>query len=342
MCQHIHDGLKLVVRNTFFDVDSELDPPTLQRSKTAPPSQGGQAHLDSDTDAEEQSVESDMESVESPCSAASTALLSSGLMRTKTFDAFEHWGLACEMEPTLQDAACAVLPAPDALCREKTFDTFEHQACQYACPYVPDLMPASSVQQQPQEEMLEVPLAADIAEQEQEWEALELAPQPFQPQTLNQWRSRKTGATFVYWTVDGRKLRSNDRLTVSPLFKLPSGCEDVPPLPFKMIISPLVVSEGKGGASFRKASGRAIIQLKCEAPCEGQTPISFNLSAGGGRQDQGFTAARGPVTNNFAQSGVCGLPKDRETWDFSSLVDEDSQTFVVCLEVFGSASDSHS
>lgn len=160
--------------------------------------------------------------------------------------------------------------------------------------------------------------------------------QQFQPQSLSHFRHRITGAVSIFWTVDGRKLRSNDRLTVSPLFKLSDGLLNAPLLPFKMIISPKIASDCQGGASFRKAKGRAIIQLKCEAPREEQesNPISFFLSAGSGCiGNPRLHPARGPVTCNFSQSGVCGLPKDSEAWDFLDVVDEKSQTFVVCLQV---------
>jgi len=30
---------------------------------------------------------------------------------------------------------------------------------------------------------------------------------------------------------------------------------------------------------------------------------------------------------------VCGLDKDVEEWDFQSVVDAESMTFVVCLEI---------
>jgi len=171
---------------------------------------------------------------------------------------------------------------------------------------------------------------------EQDWEVLEHSPQPFQPQSLTQLKDRRTGSSFVYWTVDAKKLRSNDRLTVSPLFKLCDGHADAPPLPFKMTVTPKVVSDGKGGASFRKAKGKSIIQLKCEAPREDMEsyPIRFYLSAWSGREEDPRTLPeRGPVTCNFAQSGICGLPKDCEIWDFPEAVDQASQTFVICLEV---------
>lgn len=182
-----------------------------------------------------------------------------------------------------------------------------------------------------------LPLLPDMAiPDEDEWEVLEQPAQPFQPQTLSQWRSRFTGAACVYWTVDGNKLRSNDRSTVSPLFKLSDGHADAPPLPFKMMITPKAGTDSKGGSSFRNAHGRCVIQLKCEAPREelDSYPITFYFSAGSGRQDnERCHAPRGPVTLNFAQSGIAGLPKDCEVFDLLDIMDLQSRTFVVCLEV---------
>lgn len=199
------------------------------------------------------------------------------------------------------------------------------------------LTPAFDAQQQQQHLFQELDAqASDKVLCEHDWEVLEHSSQRFQPQSLSQLKDRRTGSSFVYWTVDAKKLRSNDRLTVSPLFKLCDGHTNAPPLPFKMTVTPKVVSDGKGGASFRKAKGKASIQLKCEAPREDMEsyPIRFYLSAFSGRQEDPRTLPeRGPVTCNFAQSGICGLPKDCEIWDFPEAVDQASQTFVICLEV---------
>jgi hypothetical protein len=172
------------------------------------------------------------------------------------------------------------------------------------------------------------------------WETLEQPPEQFQPQTLSHWRNRTTGCTVIYWTVDAKKLWSNDRLTVSPFFKLSDGHVNAPPLPFKMTVTPKIVCDGKGGASFRMAKGRGYIQLKCEAPRDDEVmesyPIRFCLSAWSGREeDPRSLPARGPVEWNFARSGICGLPKECEydIWDFNDVVDLASQTFVICLEV---------
>jgi len=161
---------------------------------------------------------------------------------------------------------------------------------------------------------------------EGDWEVIEKAA-PFKPQTLSRWRDSTTGATRIIWTVDGKKLRGNDRMTVSPGFLL-SGATDDSALPFKMVIT------AQGGSSFRKTQGKGVVQLKCEGPREGQKSIAFSLSVGSGHHsDSRLQPQRGPVTHNFGQSGICGLPKKCEVWDFSQVLHEQSQTFVVVLDV---------
>lgn len=173
---------------------------------------------------------------------------------------------------------------------------------------------------------------------QQEWEPLGKAPEPFQRHTLNRYRNRRTGDTRIEWIVDGRKLRSNDRNAVSPGFELAVGQTNAQPRPFKMIITPNVSSDGRGGSSFRRAKGCGSVQLKCEAPPEevGNLPVSFHLSAGNGRHDKpNLQGPRGPVIHNFAQSGVSGLTKKTsdDIWDFLSVLDKDSDTFVVQLDI---------
>jgi len=313
-------SLKLVVKNTFIGVDKQTPLMLgLGRASTAPPLYG--APLDDSDREEEQQATLVPSSGDSTCVAShvvSVAPTPSALCRDQTFDFFEHWE---DLEAPIDDAGVSSPHAQES----------------HVAPLSPEF------ETHPYSNQLQPNLMCEVANQPSHvqsgpWEVLVAAPQPFQPQTLSQWRNNTTGSTCICWTVDGRKLRSNDRLTVSPLFALSDGHVDAPPLPFKMIISPKVASDGKGGASFRKANGRAIIQLKCEAPREEleSYPISFFLSAcSGNQQDPRLQAARGPVTCNFAQTGVCGLPKDCETWDFLDVVDEQTRTFVVCLEVLG-------
>lgn len=177
----------------------------------------------------------------------------------------------------------------------------------------------------------EQPVAADQEQLQQQQQPS--APQPHaaapQPQTLDRHFSIASGNHRIHWTVDGRKLRGNDKQAVSPPFELPFG--SYPSVTFKMMIYPKAVNEGKGGASFKKAKGRGYIQLKCEAELnEAIANVAFRISIGSGDQRQ---PPRGPVYHNFSMSAVCGLPKDNDEWDFHQVVDRDSMTFLVCLEI---------
>merc|ERR1740117_2599288 len=94
---------------------------------------------------------------------------------------------------------------------------------------------------------------------------------------------------------------------------------------FKMMLYPKVVSDTKGGASFKKARGCGFVQLKCEAELsEAVAHVTWRVTIDGEK--------RGPVPHNFALSAVSRLPKEQEEWDFNKAVQADSQTFVVCLE----------
>jgi len=151
-----------------------------------------------------------------------------------------------------------------------------------------------------------------------------------QPQTLTRTFSINSACFRVHWTVDARKLRGNDKQAVSPPFELSFGSQ-FPNVTFKMMIYPKIVNDSKGGASFKKAKGRGYVQLKCEAELsEAIANVQFRISIGSGDRQED---PRGPVSHNFSSSAVCGLPKDLEEWDFQSVVDQESMTFVVCLEI---------
>lgn len=171
--------------------------------------------------------------------------------------------------------------------------------------------------------------AAVATERRPPTDASQSSPSP-QPQTLTRVFSVSRNAFRINWTVDARKLRGNDKQAVSPPFELSFG-PGHPSVTFKMMIYPKVSSENKGGASFKKAKGKGSIQLKCEAELEEASGnVTFQISIGSGAVVQG---PRGPVQHNFASSPACGLPPKQEEWDFNEVVEQESMTFVVCLEV---------
>jgi hypothetical protein len=149
-----------------------------------------------------------------------------------------------------------------------------------------------------------------------------------QPHTLQRSFSATSSTFRIFWHVDARKLKGNDKQAVSPPFELSFGTE-FPAVTFKMMLYPKVVNDAKGGASFKKAKGKGYVQVKCEAELsDEQTKAQVKFRIGVAGQDP-----RGPQSHNFAQSAVCGLPKDQEEWDFTETVDKESQTFQVMLEI---------
>lgn len=166
-----------------------------------------------------------------------------------------------------------------------------------------------------------------------------------QPQTLH--TSVHSENQRIKWTVDARKLRGGDKQAVSQAFPISWGGLQVN---FKVMIYPKMMHDQRGGSSFKKAKGKGTITLKCEAELpQGTPPLKFRFAIAQGLnahksedpdQDDlvGLQDYRGPVRHNFADGAMCGLPKDLEEWDFNAVVDHDSQTFLVCLEVVGESS----
>jgi hypothetical protein len=155
-----------------------------------------------------------------------------------------------------------------------------------------------------------------------------------QPQSLVRSLSERSGNLTVDWTVDARKLTAADRVAVSAPFDLTVRGA---PVTFRMMLYPRGASDGKGGTSFRKSRGKGMVQLKCEGEVQdnlaGDT-LAFRIAIGSGQVGTPrWEAARGPVAHQLMQGAVCGLPRGQEVWDFQSVVDQESQTFVVRLEV---------
>jgi len=130
----------------------------------------------------------------------------------------------------------------------------------------------------------------------------------------------------IAWQVDAKKLESQDKQAVSPQFII--DLPDLGPQPFKIALYPKIMTDGKRGASFKKAKGKGKVLLKCEAQLPPGIPdISFRI--GIGRGDKSYQP-RGPVTHNFSEQSMRGLARNEEEWDFHAAVDE-SGTFVVSL-----------
>eukprot|EP00930_Biecheleria_cincta_P023714 TRINITY_DN1707_c0_g1_i1.p1 TRINITY_DN1707_c0_g1~~TRINITY_DN1707_c0_g1_i1.p1 ORF type:complete len:463 (+),score=102.56 TRINITY_DN1707_c0_g1_i1:135-1523(+) len=141
----------------------------------------------------------------------------------------------------------------------------------------------------------------------------------------------------IRWTVDARKLKSTDREHVSPSFDLSCAV----PVSFKMILRPRMVASDRGGAAFKRSRGRGTVQIRCMAESDAhELPVvTFRIGVGSSGQGGRQLKLRGPVRHDFSEKNMCGLPQGQDEWDFSRAVDEDTQTFVICLEVLSGSAD---
>jgi len=134
----------------------------------------------------------------------------------------------------------------------------------------------------------------------------------------------------VLWTVDARKLYGNDKQIVSPPFDPMAG--RFQGAAFKLLVHAKAMNEGKGGTSFKKSSGRGSLQLKCESDL-GEAACDLRLCFSVGAAEGSLLDWRGPLTHDFSKGAVCGTPSCHEQWDFLAATDQDSMTFVICLDV---------
>jgi hypothetical protein len=355
------DGLPaLIVRNTFIDIEDAPTRIEVERSSSAPA-----AHFQSviivNTDAGNHSelLEHDDSPIRSGRSVASgsacdelvtteeaveletTELARTStydgydsssdicpveLFRTRTYDPYEHgcnelqsWSMSAE---TCASPEMMIADTPLAL--ETTENNFSKAA---AC--IMDHTPATrrsagllascikeDVCSTPCKEAPRVAKVSSVLQQ--------------QPQTLTRNVMPGTGIISISWCVDSKKLKSNDRVAVSPPFEICGVA------PFKLMINALTSSSEKGGTSFKKSGGWGMIQLKCEAQPEAFSADSFKFYFSIGRTEADCQekllqpwGAKQLVQPNFARRGLAR--DDDAKWNFFKAVDEKSQTFTVCL-----------
>lgn len=142
------------------------------------------------------------------------------------------------------------------------------------------------------------------------------------------------GVCQILWTVDAKKLKASDKVAVSPSFQVPWIPSDTDN--FRMMLHPAVVNDGRGGASFKKAKGRAVVKLKCEQSLEAENAvvnIRIAVFPSSTEPDSDEPEPpRGPVTHDFSQGGICGLPSGQDEWDFKAITGGAS-SFIVCLQL---------
>jgi len=150
-----------------------------------------------------------------------------------------------------------------------------------------------------------------------------------QPQTV---LDPNSGNCCISWVVDARKLRSKNQV-VSKAFEITLRSGYV--ASFVMMLQPEAQHEVKGGRSFLASKGNGFVQLKCEADLSGgqKHDLLFCVGTSAVVGQPGAEPPRGPVQNDFAQNSISKLPTGEGVWDFTSCVDQATQTFTVYLEI---------
>jgi len=321
-----YDGAQVMVKSTFIDLVCAPTMPTLERGKTEPPPTVERLGYVSDSE--------DVDEESTPLSTSDNCAVREPVFhKTCTTEHPDYWApmMNCQDLRHMPQSATGAHPETVFVPVPVTVLDYPVQ-CQPICVGMgpsgsappgcvlvpvgkwPDPVPAHTP----------LPTATD------QMPAQFLAPAPNALQ-----RSYSTsGVHRIYWMVDAKKLKSNDRVAVSPPFDISIGGDQVP---FKLLVHPTVVSDGRGGSSFKKSKGHGKVELKCEAmfAADANATATYRISIGSGNahEPDKWQSPRGPVRHDFAANGVSALPASDDTWDFASSVDENLMVFVVVLEL---------
>ncbi|CAD7957340.1 unnamed protein product [Amoebophrya sp. A120] len=138
---------------------------------------------------------------------------------------------------------------------------------------------------------------------------------PATPHALRRQTSINSGAHRVTWNVEAKRLKSTDKLCVSPAFSV-LQIEDVK---YRIVLYPPETGNySKGQGNFRSSKGKGRIVLKCDTAMGdveevgSKFQLSFRFFVGGPDKKPKIS---GPMTNDFTELNTKGLPKAEE-WDF--------------------------
>eukprot|EP00931_Biecheleriopsis_adriatica_P041966 TRINITY_DN23922_c0_g2_i1.p1 TRINITY_DN23922_c0_g2~~TRINITY_DN23922_c0_g2_i1.p1 ORF type:complete len:336 (+),score=78.60 TRINITY_DN23922_c0_g2_i1:38-1009(+) len=310
----------VIVKNTCLHCDEGPRPPVLQRCYSTP------AKLEGDSEDEVQAPPEGEDVNESPEVPE--------LYRILTEDGYEplnNWSELCGLQ---QMPVAGGYRMPDGMATQ---------------PGVVAVMPAPMLQQGETSSLAADAEPTDLPTPAPEPPTVpEVArPEAPRPPVLNQVFSVASTVYRVHWAVEARVLKSKDREKASPPFDLSVGgvsCQ------FKMFIAADQVSDKRFEHCFKKAKGKGTVLLKCVSAVDSAANCSMNFrfvsgfgrgaasaasATSAGTTDGGAAAAAPQISDkighDFAQQASCGPP---DKYDFSAVVDEASQTFVICLEVF--------
>uniref|UniRef100_A0A7S2L3I8 Uncharacterized protein n=2 Tax=Zooxanthella nutricula TaxID=1333877 RepID=A0A7S2L3I8_9DINO len=163
--------------------------------------------------------------------------------------------------------------------------------------------------------------------------ALTKAPPSAAAPAVVQWQGLEDGEEWVAWTMDARKLDTDDKQCVSPEFSV--DLAGVGPTPFKLTIFPVARTDTKRGSGFRSAKGKGRIELKCCGALDAAMRLRLSIGIGSGATAQPM---RGPVVHDFAHRSCCGLESRDEQWKLRDALDDSQRNLVVRLCVATSQS----
>lgn len=136
-----------------------------------------------------------------------------------------------------------------------------------------------------------------------------------------------SGKEVVRWTVDARKLESQDKQILSPQFDLYSKEGTI--TPFRLMIL-AKETRGKGCRGFCKAKGHGRLFMKCESSSVSEmAPVAFRVTVG-----PGTAAEKSKVleAHQFADHSCCPFQEGKEDWDLLPTADM-SKHFEIMVEV---------
>ncbi|CAE7795136.1 PUS7 [Symbiodinium sp. CCMP2456] len=337
----------VVVKNTFIDLDDAPRMPTLARVATTPAryveSSKGIEH---DTD-EEASEEDTGGQVEEGTDAPPPPMPE--LYRVATYDEYEaetNWAwtvssptpdkpaagysgsapipspIPIPAQPVPGTATIVVVPAPG---------TMPMGGSPTPVPIPHGMAPPQRFDRWPQG--IPMPTMTSLPEEPRE---ASTSPRPADPPAPAAPRAPVLQRAFsvnsrifrIHWTVDARVLKSSDREKVSPPFEVSMDGQEIQ---FKLCLRPSLTSESRGGASFRKAKGKGSVDMRCLSEISRSCVMTFRVAIGKGSESHKVSRT---MKHDFSQKPICQLEGDDE-WDFKTVTDEESQTFVVVLEVCG-------
>ncbi|CAE7775002.1 PUS7 [Symbiodinium pilosum] len=348
------EGHVVVVKNTFIDLDDAPRMPTLARASTTPGGYVGKEVEEEEADQNEDEGEGeegdgDMGEVAAPPMPE--------LYRVVTLDGYEpesDWAWTVSSSPVATPAAgcggsvpaqpfpaqpvpagtvvmmpaAMPMPIPVGMPPSQRFDRWPHAmpptqagASEVPAPGMPGVQLPISPSPGPTGPSADAPRADPPV--------VPAAAAPRAP-VLQRAFSVNSRIFRIHWTVDARVLKTSDREKVSPPFEVSmDGIE----IQFKLCLRPLLTSESRGGASFRKAKGKGTVDLRCLNEIEKKNSCAMTFRVAIGKGSESHKVSR-TMKHDFSEKPICQLEGEEE-WDFKTVVDEDTQTFVVVLEVVG-------